>query len=61
MDVILATWIPPAQRVGYPRKRVNSIDGLPHSLLVVYLALELVLGALAVYFYRRHYCDVEAR
>jgi hypothetical protein len=30
------------------------LDGLPHWLLVVYAALEIVLGLIAITLYRRH-------
>jgi hypothetical protein len=32
--VILASWIPPAQRLGYPRKRVNSTPWVGPTLSV---------------------------
>ena len=43
--------------LGLALGRVLSLvtDGVPHWLLVVYLALELVLGVIAVYLYRRQY------
>ena len=43
--------------LGLALGRVLSlvVDGLPHWLLLVYLALELALGVLAVHFYRRRY------
>ena len=48
--------------LGLAAGRVLSLvlDGVPHWLLVVYLVLELVLGAIAVYFLRQHRTRVVA-
>ena len=42
--------------IGLASGRILSfiLDGLPHWLLVVYAALEIVLGLLAIAFYKAH-------
>jgi hypothetical protein len=48
--------------LGLAAGRVLSLilDGIPHWLLVVYLALELVLGVTAVHLLRKHRAGVGA-
>ena len=48
--------------LGLAAGRVLSLilDGMPHWLLVVYLALELVLGVIAVHLLRQHRASVGA-
>jgi hypothetical protein len=48
--------------LGLAAGRVLSLilDGVPHWLLVVYLALELVLGLIAVHLLRQHRAGVGA-
>ena len=45
--------------LGLAAGRILSflIDGLPHWLLIVYAALEIVLGLIAVILYRGHFSE----
>jgi hypothetical protein len=48
--------------LGLAAGRILSLvlDGMPHFLLVVYLALELLLGLIAVHLLRQHRAEVRA-
>jgi uncharacterized membrane protein YeaQ/YmgE (transglycosylase-associated protein family) len=48
--------------LGLAAGRVLSVilDGVPHWLLLVYLALELMLGLIAIHLLRQHRTGIEA-